>query len=145
LVRRGAALLECVLALALFVACGMAVLALVDHAVDSVATTRDAEEAADIARSAMARIEAGLQTPDTLNGPVKWGDQTDAAEMSPGSAWALEVSTEPSQFEGLTKVSVKAYKQGVGDTELASFTLHQLVRLTEQSEGGRESKPRRKS
>lgn len=121
----------------------MAVLALVDHAVDSVATTRDAEEAADIARCAMARIEAGLATPDTLNGPVKWGDETDASELSPGAAWALEVATEPSQFEGLTKVSVRAYKQGAGDTELASFTLHQLVRLTEQSDTGpsRESRP----
>jgi hypothetical protein len=124
-----------VLALALFVSCGMAVLAMVDHAVDSVAMTRDAERAADIARSAMARIEAGLATPQTLNGPLASGsgdEGGDARSASDGS-WALEVQTESSQFDGLTKVTVRAYKQ-VGDSELASYTLHQLVRLTEKSD-----------
>ena len=133
----GAVLLECVLALALFVTCGMAVLAMMDHAVDSVATTRDQEQAADLARSAMARIEAGLATPQTLNGPVtSWGDDSDNSDQKQeGSStpWALEVQTEPSQFEGLTKVSVRAFKQ-VGDHDLASYTLHQLVRLTEKTE-----------
>jgi hypothetical protein len=132
---RGAALLECVLALALFVACGMAVLAMVDHAVDSVAMTRDAEQAADVARSAMARIEAGLTTPQTLNGPLASnpGDEGGDSQAAADGSWALEVQTESSQFEGLTKVSVRAYKQ-VGDRELASYTLHQLVRLTEKSD-----------
>jgi hypothetical protein len=142
---RGAILLECVLALALFVACGMAVLAMVDHAVDSVASTRDTEQAADIARSAMARIESGLATPDTLNGPVVVAENNDgtggaAAPADSGrqarGVWSLEVQTEPSQFQGLTNVSVRAYKQAAGsDQELASFTLHQLVRLTEQTDG----------
>ncbi len=140
--RRGAALLECVLALALFVACGMAVLAMVDHAVDSVASTRDAEQAADIARSAMARIEAGLSTPQALNGPVvSWGGDEQGQKIenttASSAAWSLEIETEPSQFEGLTKVTVRAIKQagGRGDQELASYTLHQLVRLTEKSDG----------
>jgi hypothetical protein len=126
--RRGAVLLECVLALALFVACGLSVLALMDHAVDSVASTRDTEQAADLARTTMARVEAGIASPDTLNGPVL----DENGEKS--GAWALEVQTEPSQFEGLAKVTVRAIKHGVGESELASFTLHQLVRLTEKTD-----------
>lgn len=132
--RRGAVLLECLLALALFVACGLSVMAMMDRAMASVAATRDAEIAADIARSAMAKIEAGLGTPETMNGPVpEWRDELDVSfdeSLPTGAVWHLEVTTEPSQFEGLTRVSVRAYKQApMSDTELASYTLVQLVRL----------------
>jgi len=127
-------LLECVLALALFVACGLAVMAMMDRAAASVAHTRDAEVAVDIARTAMAKIEAGIATPETLNGPVPaWRDENDATfddSLPTGAAWNLEVNTEPSQFAALTKVSVRAYRQLPGsEQELSSFTLHQLVRL----------------
>jgi hypothetical protein len=127
-------LLECLLALALFVACGLAVMAMMDRAASSVASTRDAEIAVDVARTAMAKLEAGIATSETLNGPVpEWRDESDASfdeSLPTGAAWNLEVHTEPSQFEGLTKVSVRAFKQTPGaQTELASYTLHQLVRL----------------
>jgi hypothetical protein len=131
---RGAVLLECLLALALFVACGLAVMAMMDRAASSVATTRDSEIAVDVARTAMAKLEAGLATAETLNGPVPaWRDERDGTfdeSLPTGAAWNLEIHTEPSQFEGLTKVSVRAFKQTVGsENELASYTLHQLVRL----------------
>ena len=138
--RHGAALLECILALALFVACGMAVLAMVDRAVSSVASPRDAEQAADIARSAMAKIEAGIATPETLNGPVTaWTDDQENKfknELPTGTAWMLEIQSEPSSFTGLAKISVRAFKQASpgSDNELASYTLYQLVRLTEKDE-----------
>ncbi len=133
--RRGAVLLECLLALALFVACGLSVMAMMDRAMASVAATRDAEIATDIARTAMAKIEAGLATPETMNGPVPaWRDEGDASfdeSLPTGELWNLEIETEPSAFEGLTRVSVRAYKQTPGsEQELASFTLTQLVRLT---------------
>ena len=128
-------LLECLLALALFVACGLSVMAMMDRAMASVASTRDAEIATDIARTAMAKIEAGLATPETMNGPVpEWRDESDASfdeSLPTGAAWNLEVETEPSQFDGLTRVAVRAYKQMPGsEQEEASFTLTQLVRLT---------------
>lgn len=133
--RRGVVLLECLLALALFVACGLSVMAMMDRAMASVAATRDAQIAADVARTAMAQIEAGLGTPETMNGPVpEWRDDRDASfdeSLPTGALWHLEVTTEPSQFEGLTRVSVRAYKQAAAsEQELASFTLVQLVRLT---------------
>jgi hypothetical protein len=93
----------------------------------------------------MARIEAGLETPQTLNGPVRaWQPDEGAAapdggprgsgvlDMAPAdSGWELQIDTEPSQFRGLTRVTVKALKrasEGSDQTE-ASYTLRQLVRL----------------
>ena len=138
-IQRGAVLLECVLALALFVACGLVVMSMMDRATNSVVYTRDAEEAVDVARTAMAKIEAGIATPQTLNGPVPvWHDEEDGTydeSLPTGTLWTLEIGTEPSQFDGLTSVTVKAVKQAQGsDEELASYTLHQLVRLTEAKE-----------
>ncbi len=132
--RRGAVLLECILALSLFVACGLAVMAMMDRAAASVAATRDAEQAVDVARTAMAKIEAGIATPETLNGPVpEWRDERDATfddSLPRGSGWLLEVETEPSQFAGLTHVGVRAVKIVPGsEVELVSFKLDQLVRL----------------
>lgn len=132
----GAVLFECVLALALFVACGLTIMAMMDRAASSVADTRDAQIAVDVARTAMAKIEAGIATPETLNGPVPaWRGDSDASfddDLPAGGGWTLEITTEPSQFTGLTKVSVHAYLELAGtDQQLASYTLHQLVRLTE--------------
>lgn len=129
-------LLECVLALALFVAAGLTIMGMMDRAMSSVAETRDAEMAVDVARTAMAQIEAGIATPETLNGPVpEWRAESDASfddDLPTGTGWNLEITTEQSQFDGLTKVSVRAYLQAPGsEQELASYTLHQLVRLTE--------------
>ncbi|HYE60483.1 MAG TPA: hypothetical protein VD997_00680 [Phycisphaerales bacterium] len=133
---RGAILLECVLALALFVAAGLTIMGMMDRAASSVADTRDYEIAVDVARSAMAQIEAGIASPETLNGPVpQWRDAMDATfddDLPDESGWNLEITTEPSQFDGLTKVSVRAFRQDPGsEDELVSYTLHQLVRLTE--------------
>jgi hypothetical protein len=134
-------LLECVVAIAIFVAAGLMVLGSVSRSSESLERSRDAERAADLARSAMAKIESGLARPETLIGPVKPDDDgigNVMAESKP-SPWSLEIETEPSQFTGLTHVTVKAVKKS-GSTENASYTLHQLVRLFggEQSGVGEE-------
>jgi hypothetical protein len=136
---RGAVLLECMLALAIFVAAGLTIMAMMDRAASSVAETRDAEVAVDVARTAMAKIEAGIATPETLNGPVPaWRDERGATfddSLPEGTGWALEISTAPSQFPELTAVTVRAVKQSKNaEEELASYTLHQLVRLAPKAE-----------
>ena len=60
--RRGALLLEVVLALALFVTAGIAILSMVGQSVGSLKSAREKLHAADLARSAMAKIEAGRST-----------------------------------------------------------------------------------
>lgn len=135
---RGAMLLELVLALAVFVGAGLAILAAMDQAGRSLEVARDGLKAADLARSAMARIEAGLATPVTVNGPVpEWVDEEVGAGAvfrdSPAraSGWELVVQTEPSEFDGLTRVSITARRASAAGprTDGPTYTLHQLVRL----------------
>jgi hypothetical protein len=135
---RGAMLLELVLAMALFVGGGLAVLSAIGQAGRSLDAARERVKAADLARSAMARIEAGLADPVVINGPVsEWVDEEVGAgaafrdSPTAPSGWELVVQTEPSEHEGLTRVSITARRtmpRGVR-TDGPSFTLHQLVRL----------------
>ncbi len=132
--RRGQLLLELLLSVAIFVAAAITISSIVRRAQDSLRQARDQHVAADLAHSALARIESGLATPESLSGPVpEWpSDDPDAPtgfdDALPTGAWRIEIATEASQFPGLTKVSVTARRD---DPTLApvSFTLHQLVRL----------------
>ncbi|MCB9844408.1 MAG: hypothetical protein H6811_00260 [Phycisphaeraceae bacterium] len=148
--RVGAVLLELVLALGLFIIAGLSVTAAVGLAQDSYLRSRDELRAADLARSAMARLECGLASATTLTGPVAaWSDAADWLEgdalvgpegadriafdesLPPPTEWELEVLTEPSEFEGLTLVSVTA-RRVVEDEIIIEHTLHQLARLGEE-------------
>lgn len=164
--RRGALLLEVILALAIFVMAGTAILAMVNRVMDGMARTKEVRHAADLAKSAMAQLEAGLGTAQSLNGPVKaWSPEEQGASgpgvgsgaagaaaddappvrgsgvlatMPADSGWELQIDTEPSQFRGLTRVTVKAFKHAaggpVGEAAGPSYTLRQLVRLSGKGE-----------
>ncbi len=144
MIRRGAILMETMLALSVFVAAGASIFTLVEGSLTSLERTRLAELAADHARSAMAKIEAGIATPQTLNGPMRgWRDEAvERGDLGPAAfdedarptAWELEIDTEPSEFPGLTRVSVTALRRGGGDQIVASYTLRQLVRLSARAE-----------
>ncbi|HYE01753.1 MAG TPA: hypothetical protein VD963_00820 [Phycisphaerales bacterium] len=130
----GVLLLEMVLALALFVALGLAIVNLLGQASGSLAALRQAAYAADLARSALARIEAGIASPESLNGPVvPWeaeaGGSAESAHAS-GAGWELRIGTEPTEFPGLTLVTVTAVRSGrPGSAGGSLVRLSQLVRL----------------
>ncbi len=133
-------LLEAVLALAVFVIAGGAILNLVRQTMTGLDQSRLTARAADLARSAMAKIEAGIDTPQTLNGPL----ERQPGEESMRSGWELRIDTELSQFRGLTRVSIEAIKRGEGAAEAlqAQYKLVQLVRLSGKGEdkaGGQDS------
>lgn len=65
--RRGAVLLEIMVALAIFVGAGAVVLGSVININRSLAASRDRQVAIDIARSKMAELEAGITTAERLN------------------------------------------------------------------------------
>lgn len=148
--RRGALLLEAVIAVAIFVAAGSAILAVVNDSAAAMARARDMIAAADLARSAMARLEAGIANVRELNGPVPlWRDDESAREGDAGSTpagfadappepsrWELRVTTDRSAFAGLTRVTVEAFKRSApgSDRLEASYTLRQLVRLSPDAE-----------
>jgi len=126
---------------------GLAVLSLVNGSVSGLGRSRDTATAADLARSAMARLEAGLGTSQSLSGPVgRWEEDESAwegddaagpmegfADMAPApTLWEIEVDTEPSTFDGLTLATVRAFRRVSETSEdlAAEFTLRQLVRLS---------------
>ena len=149
--RRAGILLEVMIALSIFAMAGLAILTLLGQSVESFTRTRDVQHAADLARSTMSRIEAGIAPPDALVGPVPPWDDTDLAremasmyetgpgEFGPGfddslpgdSDWELEIESEPTEFRGLSLVTVRAIRRPSPDSDriLASYTLRQLVRL----------------
>jgi hypothetical protein len=127
--KRGAILLEVLLSLALLVAAGLTILGLASQAAASVEAARDRAMAIDLARSALAEIEAGVSSPETMSGPVE-------SRVGQGE-WGIEVETEPSQFTGLSLVKVRAIRYaGAGsEAETSSVTLQQLVRLGDDESG----------
>jgi hypothetical protein len=139
---RGLFLLEVLLALAIFVMIGIAILSMVSSTGTAVARSRDAARAADLARSAMAMLEAGISTPRTLNGEVRSWSEAQLREdefafgfggdSGGGAGWELEIGTEPSEFDGLTRVTVHAFRRVSRNSDqlAASYTLRQLVRLS---------------
>lgn len=137
--RRGALLLEAMLALAVFAMAGLAILGAMNRSSSALEAVGDARKAADLAASAMAEIEAGISRPETLHGQVPaWEPEGEGfADAPPApSLWELEIETEASGFPGLTKVSVRALKRAApgSDTVVASYALTQLVRLSAEEE-----------
>lgn len=129
--RRGTLLLEVLLSLALFIAAGGAVLSIVSQGVGSLKSMRDKLHAADLARSTMAEIEAGITTVEVANGPVAvWKDESEGAAETERrvSGWELRIQTSPTTFEGLTLVTITAVRVEPGD-QSSAYTLSQLVRL----------------
>jgi len=124
--RPGAILLEAMLAVAIFAMAGTAIMVLAERSLTGLERARIAEQASEVAKTAMGRLEAGLDTPRTLNGPVKAGGEL----VTPPGKWELKIESEPSQFTGLTRVTVVARRvEEKSDNTVASCTLRQLVRL----------------
>ncbi|MBM4108612.1 MAG: hypothetical protein FJ255_07340 [Phycisphaerae bacterium] len=135
-IRHGGVLLEVMLAVALFVAAGLAVVSASDRASMASEHARLAVRAGDLARSAMALIEAGLATPESLHGPVRsWRSIAGAVDEGPvaeGPApdergWELQIQTEPLALDGLVKVSVEARLLSESGLVRASRRLIQVV------------------
>ncbi|GJQ30303.1 MAG: hypothetical protein HBSAPP03_21870 [Phycisphaerae bacterium] len=131
---RGAIVLECMLALAIFVAGALMIVSAMNGSAGAIARAGLTARAADHARNVMSRIEAGLARPETLSGPMLGED----GEPLGPEAWELEVRTEPAGPAGLTRVMVRAVlRPEVGsDRELASFELVQAMRLTREASWG---------
>lgn len=116
-------LLECIVALAIFVAVGLSLLAMSNLATDAATSTMRRSRARDLARSAMSQLESRLASAETLGGEVK----DDAGNPT---GYTLTVHTEPSQFQGLALVEVTASRSGVS-ADPDSFTLRGLMNLTQ--------------
>lgn len=145
--RRGALLLEAVLAVSIFVAFAIAILGMVGDSASALTRARDETRAADLARSTITKLEAGIGNVRTLAGPVaRWEEDPTTREGDEGSGpeggfsdapptpslWEVQIETDRSEFEGLTHVTVRAFKRASpeSDRAVAAYTLRQLVRLS---------------
>lgn len=147
--RRGALLLEVILALTIFIMVGLAAVDLASHALSSMQRTADLRRAVDIARTTISRIELGELAPESASGPVRQGASAnpadgDAAEEPPGMegvGWSIRVGAEPGPVSELTLITVDVVRTSPGrEAEPVSvYTLKQLVRLSSSlaAEGGR--------
>lgn len=128
--KRGAILLECMLSLALLIMASVAVLACLDSAASAAGRRSDEARAAQIATSAMAMIDAGIMSPETVQGPVdKW-----RTGVVGERGWRVTVDTSPSEFGTLVHVTVRVHRgEDAALPPLAS--LHQLVELTSPDVG----------
>ncbi|MBX3402081.1 MAG: hypothetical protein KF699_01585 [Phycisphaeraceae bacterium] len=147
--RRGALLMEMMLALAVFVGAALAILSAMGQSAASLAAAKERQRAMDLARSALSRIEAGIETAETLNGPVpEWQDEDSTAEFEDAppapTGWELSIRTTPFGGAGrggaiagggLTLVEVTALRRDPGRAAPAvTVTLRQLVRLGAEAE-----------
>ncbi|MBL0926115.1 MAG: prepilin-type N-terminal cleavage/methylation domain-containing protein [Phycisphaerales bacterium] len=134
---RGALLLELLIAMAIFISAGLIILGVLRQASASVAAAITQQRVADLARSAAARIEAGLDSPGTLNGPVRAG----AFPAAP-AGYTLDIGTERSGFPGLTLLTVRAARPDLQGAP--SYTVRQMVRLPSDRPSARAPRRRRK-
>ncbi len=133
---RGAILLEVLIALALLTGGGMLMLDVIGNAYHGLARSRQLEFAADLARSKLAELEAGLIPLDELDGTTveRIGSidlVSDSFSYSPHvETWLIEVETSRTAFAGVTDVAITVRLDDENDPEHApSATARQLMRL----------------
>lgn len=146
---RGALLMEMMLALAVFVGAALAILSAIGQSASSLAAAKERQRAMDLARSALSRIEAGIDTAETLNGPVpEWQDEESTSEFADTppapTGWELSIRSTPyggagrgaaGPGGGLTLIEVTALRREPGRAAPSvAVTLRQLVRLGAEAE-----------
>lgn len=112
--RRGALLLECVLALAMLIIGMVLIYAILDSSRDAAEREALTQEAREVAASALALIESGHSGPESLTGPAeRWRECKDRAQ------WQLEIDTVAitGAQPGTLQLVVKVYALQSGASE----------------------------
>jgi len=142
--RRGALLFEVLLSLALFIGAASFAIGVTRNTLRAIDRSHREMQAIDLARAKMAELEAGLVSVTELRegeraleqiGSMDWRSMDGAYDEG---GWELDVSTERTEFTGLTLVELTVTEVGEGrgedDAGLVSATLRQLVKLREETE-----------
>ncbi|MDX9912388.1 MAG: hypothetical protein RBS39_11210 [Phycisphaerales bacterium] len=140
--RRGAILLELLIALAMLAAAGLAIAGAIERGVATSERGAERARALDLARSAMAVIDAGVASAEVVTGDVEggsilampvWGEEEglgindafDRAGTTP-VRWRLDVETSDAG-RGLTLVTIGAIDLRRGEDAAPEATLTQVV------------------
>jgi len=125
---RGAILLETLLAIALFAGAALFTIGTLRGALAATQRSAVRLRAADLARTSIAELEAGIGRANDLDRR----DQPDPDELR------AEVRTSPSSFEGLTLVEVTVRVPRDDGTDQTILTLRQLVRIPTEARSARQ-------
>lgn len=120
---RGALLLELLIALAIFVAAGLTVLAVIRQSVGDARAVDLQLRAQDLVYSSAARIAAGISTPEQEHGPVPvWSDDASGEGFDDrppaASGWSIRVETSRSGFGDASLIRISALR-GEGEESMA--------------------------
>ncbi len=138
--RRGGILFEVMLSLALFVGAAAVTIGTVRNVMTALERAAREQQAVDLARSRMAELEAGLINLNDLRDGSRsaigsfegfLGD-----EFGRGDDWTVAVSTERTEYPGLTLVAITVRDAGADEDRpgAVGFTLRQLLRLGDEDE-----------
>ena len=131
--RAGVVLLDLVIALALFVIGGLAVLTQLEAGTRRVIDAEHRLGAYGVARTALGLLESGALSDRELTGPASdWATPETEAATPPQAEWFCEVDLEPSSWPELTLATVRVRRVPTG-SEAEEWpviaTLRQLVPL----------------
>lgn len=130
----GFVLLDLVLALAMFVVGGLAVLTQLDFGARRIIEAEHRMGAAGVARTAMGLLESGAMSDRELTGPASaWATPVGAATgIEPRAEWVCDVQLDASAWPELSLATVRVRRVPVGgevgDAPVLA-TLRQLVRF----------------
>jgi hypothetical protein len=143
--RRAAVLFEVLLSIAIFTGAALFTLRAVRQGITGLDQRQREARALDLAGTALAMLEAGLiDLADLREGDPAMlaealGDQPKRFEDGPmAAAWLIDADTQPTEFAGLTLVSVTVTDRSGGDAMrsagpddigVVTITLRQLMRL----------------
>lgn len=148
---RGGVLLEVLLSIGIFVTGATFTLAASRNVFHAIARTQRKQLALDLARSALAELEAGLITPADLRGEVGRIGSIDtfgveeSGRLDPTEPlWVYDVQTSRTEFTGLSLVELTVREEYESDfmpadATVISVTLRQLMPLREEEEEAYES------
>lgn len=134
-------MLDLVLALALFVVGGLAVLTQLDFGARRIIDAEHRMGAVGVARTAIGLLENGAMGDRELTGPASmWATPlSEIAGLDPQAEWMCEVELEPSEWPDLTLATVRVRRVPAGaDTDGSPVlaTLRQLVPFEATGGGG---------
>lgn len=137
----GFVLLDLVLALAMFVVGGLAVLTQLDFGARRIIDAEHRMGAVGVARTALGLLETGAMSDRELTGPASaWATPlNDTAGLDPQAEWVCEVELEPSEWPDLSLATVRVRRVPAGADAGNSpvlATLRQLVPFDAAGGGG---------
>jgi len=138
--RRGGILLETVIALALFAAGAIFVLQAMRDGIAAMDRSRQRQEAVDLARSALARLETGIINMEDLRAGRldPDGSEAELEDVAEASPFIVDATSERSAYAGLSLVEVRLRAANAADGDGPGpilCTLRQLVRLGDDASG----------